>query len=70
MWPPASMPWAMMKSQPAFSAAIASATEPTCQEASAPPSCTRRTSSGSGSPQKKSITFALGTAISRIFLSR
>ena len=48
--PPPSMPCTQTRSQPASAAALASATDPACQEARAPPSWTRATSAGSGSP--------------------
>src|SRR2546427_1548729 len=48
-WPPASVPWATIRSQPARSAATASAAEPSCQEPRAPPAWAISTSSGSGS---------------------
>ena len=62
MWPPASIPCAIMKSHPASRAARASRSDPTCHEASAPAECTRSTSARSGSPQKKSQTLALPAA--------
>src|SRR5438309_2699057 len=48
-WPPASVPWATIRSQPASSAATASAAEPACQETRAPPAWAISTNSGSGS---------------------
>src|SRR2546427_6400904 len=47
-WPPASVPWATIRSQPARSAASASGPEPTCQETRAPPAWAISTSSTSG----------------------
>src|SRR5438309_175203 len=70
MWPPASIPCAIMKSHPASRAARASRSDPTCQEASAPPECTRSTSARSGSPQKKSQTLALPAASRTLSRSR
>ena len=48
-WPPAPMPWAMMKSQPASTANNASSREPIARAARAPPVWTIWTNSGSGS---------------------
>src|ERR671935_316889 len=64
------MPCAMMKSQPAASAASASSSVPTCHDASAPASWTRRTSDGLGSPQKKSMTRAWRSASAKISSSK
>src|SRR2546428_4127549 len=47
-WPPASVPWATIRSQPARSAASASGPEPVCQETRAPPAWSISTSSTSG----------------------
>jgi len=48
MWPPASIPWAIMKSHPARSAVTASSMEPTCHLAGAPSCAAFATRSESG----------------------
>lgn len=48
MWPPASIPWAIMKSHPARSAVTASSMEPTCHFARAPSCAAFATRSESG----------------------
>ena len=63
-WPPASTPWAMIRSQPASTACLASATEPTCQPANAPPACTRLIKPGSGVSWKNSTSRARPAASS------